>query len=132
MSRWTHVVGAFRVDSMSMDAPPKAEDIEKVLGPMCLFDTWDESSTLPRGSEGSLQYHVHVYREGGNLPWAVVSVWGDLRDYDSDSEIKKWWEETLDKLERHETAEKCFFTIRDAVLCIALESRKKPTILYRQ
>lgn len=99
MSTWTHVCGSFRVDGLVFPGSPvcaKVSDIEKLLGPMCLFDKWDESSTLPRGSEGSLQYTVHQY--GTGLPWVVVTVWGDLRDYSDVGAIRAWWDSIPAKL----------------------------------
>jgi hypothetical protein len=132
MSTWTHVVGSFRIDGMpGLTGEPYAGDlneeynIESVkakLGPMCLFHAWNEDSTLPRGSEGSLQYTVEEY--GTGMPWVVVTVWGDLRDFHAEDirHIKSWWKHTLGK----------FSMIRDAVLYVKCESEKRPHILTRQ
>lgn len=108
MSTWTHVVGAFRIDSIPGISKISLSDVSDVIGPMDLFDSPNDKSTLPCGSEGSLQYTVHQY--GGGLPWVVVTVWGDLRDFDSDDHdaLRLWWADLLAKLP----------TIRDAVLSV--------------
>lgn len=89
MSTWTHVVGTIRVDGI----PGGEENLD---------------STLPAGSEGSLRYSINEY--GGGLPWVIITIWGDLRDYDINDaeEIKVWWKELLPK----------FDIVRDAVLLV--------------
>jgi hypothetical protein len=117
MSTWTHVVGGFRIDGMPQIIPSHTvQSIKDILGPMCLFDDWDDTSTLPRGSEGSLQYKIIEYQHG--LPWIMVAIWGDLRDYDNLKEIEDWWNATLAK----------FDMIRDGCLRIIVEGRE-PVIL---
>lgn len=113
MSIWAHVVGAVRIDGLpGVFEEDAVEDIERRLGPMCLWDTeglrWNEKSTLPRGSEGSLQYKVLEYN--GGLPWVIIPIWGDLRDVDNVTEISKWWHATIPKLG----------FIRDAVLSVSI------------
>jgi hypothetical protein len=130
MSKWTHVTGAIRVDAVFFKDEEGSEfykhKLEKILGPPRLYDNW-KKSTLPCGSEGSLDYHIHVYRSEANMPWVVISIWGDLRDYDSADLIKKWWRFTLKRI--NSTVP---FTIRDAVLFIDVESKKRPVILYER
>lgn len=90
MSQWTHVSGVLRLDGMPMLPKMTEMDVRQILGPMCLFDAWDESSTLPRGSEGSLQYNV--LRAGNGMVLWTVPVWGDLRDYGYEDarELEPW------------------------------------------
>lgn len=92
MSTWTHVVGAFRADGIPPMMPNRKRDIENILGLIC---TWEEErpTTMPCGSEGSLQYKIHEY--GTGLPWMVITVWGDLRDYSDVEAIIKWWNDVL-------------------------------------
>lgn len=83
MSIWTHVTGAIRIDGvLALGDKYTIEILKKFLGNMCKFSSTQEewkNCTVPRGSEGSIQYHIHEYDKG--LPWVVVTVWGDLRDY---------------------------------------------------
>lgn len=94
MSVWTHITGNIRIDGLPGVSPLfTVEGIKEMLGNTCSFDDdrdiWDKCS-VPKGSEGSLQYEVIEY--SGGLPWITVAVWGDLRDYDDVDEIKKWFE----------------------------------------
>lgn len=122
MSTWTHVVGCIRIDGIphGFEDCDKVEDIEKIFGPMCLYDAWNEESTLPRGSEGSLQYRIIEYYTG--LPWLAVPIWGDLRDYDSVEEIKEWFNGILSKLD---------FRVRDAVLHVQVECEEPVILTYK-
>jgi len=82
MSIWTHVVGCIRIDGipgLPTKGPNSPEGVERILGPMSLYGSWNDCCLLPIGSEGSLQYRVVVYDKG--LPWIAVPIWGDLRDY---------------------------------------------------
>jgi hypothetical protein len=110
MSIWTHVVGCVRVDGLPGIVPKcTKEAIRETIGPMSLFDDWNDKSKLPSGSEGSLHYEIIEYDFG--LPWIAIPFWGDLRDFDNPDEIKKWWSELLPKLGM----------IRDAVLRVEVE-----------
>ena len=120
MSVWTHVVGCMRIDGVpKIGLGPRRMEIETVFGPMCLFDNWNDDSTLPRGNEGGLQYQIIEYDKG--LPWIAVPIWGDLRDFDDVEGIEHWWEETLAK----------FPTVRDAVLQVAVEG-KTPVVFSKR
>lgn len=111
MSIWTHVVGSIRVDGIP-NISGSVDAIKETLGKICTFEKWEESTTLPCGSEGGLQYKVIEYDTG--LPWITIPIWGDLRDYDDVEAIKKWWFETLEKLG----------CIRDAVIHISVEGKE--------
>ena len=117
MSIWTHVVGAFRIDGGPI-LSSRLSQIERVLGPISSFEH-PTGCKLPLGSEGSLQYRIVEYDTG--LPWAIVSVWGDLRDYDDIEEIKRWWAETLSS----------FPLIRDGILRVQVEGLK-PVVLQNE
>jgi len=111
MSIWTHVIGCIRVDGIP-DLGARIHTIEKILGPICTFDNWNDASILPRGSEGGLQYRIIEYHTG--LPWIVIPVWGDLRDFDDVEKLREWWADILLKLR----------WIRDAVLRVQVEGRE--------
>lgn len=118
MSVWTQVVGCIRVDGIpGLNDDYTVEAFKQKLGPICTWDDWNELSTLPRGSEGSLWYDILSYDTGseeyGILPTGVIPIYGSLRDYDSVEEITEWWHETLSK----------FHIVRDGVLRIEVGHR---------
>jgi hypothetical protein len=121
MSLWTHFVGNIRVDGVPNYCGVSIEDIKSILGPISMFDDW-EDSILPTGSEGSLEYRIIEYYTG--IPWVTIPIWGDLRDFGSDDDIesvKQWWSDTLKKLA----------WVRDAVLLIEVEDGKTLTLTHR-
>jgi hypothetical protein len=85
---------------MGMGAPTDAE-----LGEMCKWEDEDSShwdtSIVPCGSEGSLEY-TKVKTGGENsLASLVVVFTGDLRDYDNVDEIKNYFNDLVkDKMIR--------------------------------
>lgn len=83
---------------------------------MCLWGDWNEDTKLPSGSEGSLQYELHEY--GNGLPWLIITIWGDLRDFDNENIIKEWFFKTIKEIG----------FIRDAVLKIEVEG-KEPILI---
>lgn len=95
MSTWTHVTGAVRFDGVALTAFHRQEQREHLLdiiGYTCKFDSPPEAwkkCTVPCGSEGSIQYHLHEYDTG--LPWMAVLIWGDLRDYEDMQAIADWF-----------------------------------------
>jgi hypothetical protein len=128
MSIWTHVVGAIRIDAMAFRCRPSVKDIEKILG-SALIKGQGEKPRLPLGSEGSLAYSIHVYNKEANMPWAVLTVWGDLRDYDNTQEIRKWWRTTLCDLNTR-NAYAPLYTVRDAILRVWVEG-KRPHVWHK-
>lgn len=121
MSTWTHVVGCIRIDG-TPSLGDSIEEVKKIIGPICLYDNWKEESTLPRGSEGSLQYGIIEYEKG--LPWIAIPIWGDLRNFWDENFIKEWWKNLLTKFDENS------YWIRDAVLKIQVE--EKPCILLTE
>lgn len=116
MSVWTHITGALRIDAVVMNKQHEQMILKKVhetLGKTCNHDSTSDvfnACNVPRGSEGSLQYYVHQYDTG--LPWAIIGIWGDLRDYDNVDEIKAWWEKVC----------KAFPLVRQGVLVVRCEA----------
>lgn len=90
MSQWTHVAGAIRFDAIRLDGLPEKTPN---LGSMCSYDdppeVWDKC-TVPKGSEGSLQWKLEADPDESNMAAYVVTIWGDLRDYDSSDKIIEW------------------------------------------
>jgi hypothetical protein len=131
MSIWTHVVGTIRVDGIP--GISKLEKLKEILGEIY---TWDDladleddiegETTLPMGSEGSLRYQVIEYDTG--MRWAVIPIWGDLRDYDDVAYIEEWWNRVISDI--HSTNTKDFLGIvRDGCLRIEVEGQK-PVLLW--
>lgn len=69
-------------------------------------------STLPKGSEGSLQYRVIEYDTG--LPWVSVPFWGDLRDVSETQSIARWFLDLCQRLHREH------LLIRDGIMSVKL------------
>ena len=109
MSNWTHVAGVIRINGFNIDGDTLDEYIEKYKSPEerikeCIYDTIgrhvgfgvDEDNIpephLPMGSEGSLDISIHV-QPLDVLEIAVVTIFGDLRDHHSTSDIIEWFKE---------------------------------------
>lgn len=107
MSTWTHVNAHFRFNSFVVDRCDynNVREIEKFIGPEFTFKDvllgekkfnryHDKKSTLPRGSEGSLGYHV--YLTGHESHERVnIAFYGDLRDFDNAQAIIDYFESFL-------------------------------------
>lgn len=124
MSTWTHVVGAVRFDGIPGMGPlHKLQTIEEiVIGVKKVTDegvvdhNW--RNPLPMGSEGPIQYKIHEYGKG--LPWIIITIWGDLRDYDDVDEIDKWFMELCG----------AWPLIRDGVLSIRVDDGRTRIVEY--
>lgn len=101
MSNWTHVAGIIRVDGLRINGKPKV-DFDEILGKECLWESptgvWDDAETnpdkyLPMGSEGSLQKSVWENPIKNCLDAYTISIFGDLRDHHSTSDIIEWFKE---------------------------------------
>jgi hypothetical protein len=124
MSIWTHVAALIRIDGLPDIMPEKynEDNLRKLLGKQVLFDDLYEGraeiddDTLPNGSEGSLHLDIHKYNTG--MPWVAVSIYGDLRAYDSVDELAKWFEDKISLLESND------FSVRDYAITIECENGK--------
>lgn len=151
MSQWTHVAGVIRLDSMGapmvrLDVEPKNKVIKeaaaRALGNTCDFDSSAEEHarcSVPKGSEGSLQYRVHPNSDEDthSLSWGYAAIWGDLRDFGLEGVpgIQKWFQRSLERLQKPEgykspgdmeEREKALymlstFSIRGAILSVDVE-----------
>ena len=137
MSQWTHICGMIRVDGITglyapgepvpADFPYTVAKVAEKLGPICQFDDLvanngvQANCILPMGSKGSLRYQIIEY--GTGMPWVAIAIWGDLRDFGSESDlnaVETWWKATLAK----------FDSIRDAVLRINAECSGRKVLEY--
>jgi len=146
MSQWTHVAGVIRIDGLpsvvGLNQEQERAEIRKTLGNTCSYDDdapkWD-ACNVPCGSEGSLQhsYSFVGHDEAGegivassSLTRSAIAIWGDLRDYDDDNGIIKWFKETLAKFQPNHPENKGLFSIRDALLSIEVEGQGKKVCIW--
>lgn len=128
MSKWTHVSGVIRIDDFSFISRRKrntSKTVEKIIGPMCLFEKWNNDSKLPTGSEGSVEYKVIQDKDESSLARFTVVFYGDLRDYDDLQEIKEWFIKLREEIEASDNE----MIYRDAILKAWVESTDKPLII---
>lgn len=124
MSEWTHINGIIRFDGVVFDenSSELLHKLEGILGHTCRYDSpkedWD-ACTVPCGSEGSLQYLIHEYATG--LPWCVVAIWGDLRDYSNVQEITDWFNKVC----------KEWVCVRQGIIEIEVEGKESVVVQYK-
>ena len=87
MSVWTHVAGLIRFDAIRIFETTHPTEW---IGPTNLWDEDNDTSTIPSGSEGSLEYTVIENPEMSALSAYAVSIYGDLRDFSNELEIFDW------------------------------------------
>lgn len=46
---------------------------------------------MPKGSNGSLNFHVYNHDNKYELPSCIISIFGDLEDYSDTDEIINWF-----------------------------------------
>lgn len=99
MSVWTHVAGIIRVDGIRRDDTDEI-DFDAIIGKQCLWESpkevWEDAEAnpdkyLPMGSEGSLQKSVWENPNKNCLDQYTISIFGDLRDHYSTSDIIEWF-----------------------------------------
>lgn len=97
MSNWTHVAGIIRVDNFGNNLVDKINDI---IGKEIHFNSsrneWKDfdknpDNYLPCGSEGSLHATIWENPNKSSVAAYTVSIFGDLRDHDSATDIIKWF-----------------------------------------
>lgn len=128
MSQWTHVCGCIRIDRLFDDV--NCETIQNALGKALKWESpaemWDEAENYPErytptGSEGGIEYDIWENPNHSCMAAYTVSIWGDLRDYNSVNEITNWFNKVL-----YDSS----LIIRDAVLSIDVEYQCKATLVY--
>ncbi len=122
MSNWTHVAGIIRVDGIA------DLDFDEEIGKECLWESpkevWDDAEKnpdkyLPMGSEGSLQKSIWINPNGNCLARYTISIFGDLRDHHSTSEIIEWFKGKCEPL-----------WVRNAVITVSNEWYGTETYTY--
>jgi hypothetical protein len=107
MSYWTHVAGIVRVGDIRIFDDQIGPDWDAIFGKECLFDAprevWDDAMEhpdkyLPMGSEGTLRKTVWVNPDLSHADAYTVSIFGDLRDYDSPETIIEWFKKIVNSV----------------------------------
>lgn len=122
MSNWTHVAGIIRVDGLT------ELDFDEVIGKECLWgspsEVWEDAEVnpdkyLPMGSEGSLRKSVWENPDKNCLASYTISIFGDLRDHHSTTDIIEWFKEKCKEL-----------WVRNAVITVSNELYGTETYTY--
>lgn len=104
MSSWTHVAAIVRVDAFRIFDDDIAPNWDAIFGKECLYrasrEKWDDAMEhpdkyLPMGSEGSLRKTVWTNPDLSHADAYTVSIFGDLRDYDSPETIIEWFKKII-------------------------------------
>ena len=109
MSSWTHVAGIIRIDSFRPfnDEPNWDRIFGKEITYEELMDWGCEKNRkikkhpedfLPFGTEGSLTKTIWTNPDESCMNAYTVSIFGDLRDYDTPEEIINWFKDKCLKL----------------------------------
>lgn len=121
MSYWTHVNGSIRINHIRFEEEDTL-DFDEIFGKEWDYGEWDkaeEEYCLPSGSEGSLKKSVWVNPELHSVPAYVVTIFGDLRDVESEYEFDEW----LNKI-----TETIGLAIRSLIFRVDIDYRK--SIIY--
>lgn len=110
MSIWTHVAGIIRIDDTRFDGS-NVKRIKEIV-----------KDSLPYGSEGSLKFEVCESPEHSSIAAYVVSIFGDLRDFDSSSEVIDWFKGVCCKIDEMNSDD--IILIRQATITSRTEGRK--------
>lgn len=110
MSIWTHVAGIIRIDDTRFDGR-NVKRIKEIV-----------EDGLPYGSEGSLKFEVCESAENSSIAAYVVSIFGDLRNFDSSSDVIDWFKGVCYKVEEVKSDD--IIHIRQATITSRTEGRK--------
>lgn len=116
MSNWTHVAAIARIDHAKFllkDFQDSELDFTHIFGKElnwnASIEDWiyaeeHKDEYLPLGSEGTLQMSVWCNPEEYSLARYTVSIFGDLRDHESATEIIDWFKTKLKNLNVREAS----------------------------
>ena len=110
MSIWTHVAGIIRIDDTRFDGS-NVKEIKKLV-----------EENLPCGTEGPLEFEIYESPEHSSIAAYVVSIFGDLRDFDSSSDVIDWFKGVCYKVEEMKSDDMIF--IRQATITSRTEGCK--------
>lgn len=92
MSYWTHINGSIRIDHIRFEEEDTL-DFDEIFGKEWDFGEWDKAEEeyyLPSGSEGSLKKSVWVNPKLNSVPAYTVTIFGDLRDVETEHKFEEW------------------------------------------
>lgn len=104
MSSWTHVAAIVRVNDFRIYDDEVEPDWDTIFGKEYVYlasiKKWDDArkhpeNYLPMGSEGSLRKTVWVNPDPSCAAAYTVSIFGDLRDYNSPEAIIEWFQKIV-------------------------------------
>lgn len=110
MSIWTHVAGIIRIDDTRFGGS-NVKKIKELI-----------EEDLPYGSEDSLKFEVYEPAEKRSIAAYVVSIYGDLRDFDSSSDVIDWFKGVCYKIEEMKSDD--IISIRQAIITSRTEGSK--------
>lgn len=131
MSVWTHIAGIIRVDDIRFTDEIPNFDI--IFGKEWTFDdlwnstpVYDDFETnpetfMPSGSEGSLTKSVWVNPDRSEMGAYTISIFGDLRDYDTPEKIVEWFKERCNEV-----------WVRQAIISVETEGRDPLNYYYNR
>lgn len=113
MSIWTHVNASIRIDSLRFEDSSKINFEDLLI--VSTYENPNPATNLPCGSEGSLEWSLWENPSESSLAAYTLSIFGDLRDYDSQNQSKliDWWKKLLKN-----------FSVRQAVLQVEFEDEE--------
>ncbi|MCP3681274.1 MAG: hypothetical protein GY861_01160 [bacterium] len=113
MSQWTHVNGSIRIDALRIIGMPQP-NLKELFKTASFEDdsaVWDNCN-VPIGSEGSIAVSIWENPSDSAVTAYTVGIFGDLRDYEDEEEIVKWFTDII---------ENKGLMIRDAIISIKIE-----------
>lgn len=130
MSIWTHIAGVARFDCLRFSADEPLVNWDSIFGKEIQYeDDWgawcdyeaNSQNYMPAGSEGSLQKTIWENPDMHCIASYTVTVFGDLRDYDSADDIIEWFKKALAN---------SGLPVRNAVIVAETECGKPKTYVY--
>ena len=73
MSRWTHVAGLIRIDSVSRQLAG-VDWVPLLQHELTRYE-------LPSGSEGPIEFRIADVADENSMSRGWLAIWGDLRDF---------------------------------------------------
>ena len=116
MSIWTHVTGVIRLETgLKLDD----NDIENLIRKRILYKAPEELKKeykthperfMPKGSTGSLNFHVYNNQNKYELTSCIISIFGNLEDYSDTDEIIEWFKSCV---------RSSIYTVRQACITVS-------------
>lgn len=135
MSSWGHIAGGVMIDNFGKirgtTINQQKEDLERVIGPISTYEDQVETC-LPDGSEGSLEYTIHIQEDTEDNIISVsntsVSFYGNIRDFDESdiNGVDKWLNDSLGQEKLSEIG----MGVRTGCLTVDINHNKNITFIW--